>query len=255
MTFRPRLGVLPAAQRQLWPALADVPEPFVLYGGTRCAGSSSMTWASARPSRRASSRTSSSTVARSAASPLRSGAPSRAGHRDPAQQGTRRRSARSSACSKTTSPTSARVSLWLLPRRLPDVVHAAPLQQPVQPVRIHLRHRGQQEVGVLVVGRASQIWRQSIWSGAGLGARSCSQPVGAGVWKFERCARLPILPLRHRMKYPRATPIIIVTTPTATLINRSRRVARSLAFSLFSMTGPASLRNRMCSSSLANHSS
>ena len=37
MTFRPRLDVLPAAQRQLWPALADVPEPFVLYGGTALA--------------------------------------------------------------------------------------------------------------------------------------------------------------------------------------------------------------------------
>ena len=37
MTFRPRLDVLPAAQRRLWPALADVPEPFVLYGGTALA--------------------------------------------------------------------------------------------------------------------------------------------------------------------------------------------------------------------------
>ena len=36
-TFRPRLDVLPAAQRRLWPALADVPEPFVLYGGTALA--------------------------------------------------------------------------------------------------------------------------------------------------------------------------------------------------------------------------
>ena len=37
MTFRPRLDVLPAAQRRLWPALADVSEPFVLYGGTALA--------------------------------------------------------------------------------------------------------------------------------------------------------------------------------------------------------------------------
>ena len=37
MTFRPRLDVLPAAQRRLWPAPADVPEPFVLYGGTALA--------------------------------------------------------------------------------------------------------------------------------------------------------------------------------------------------------------------------
>ena len=37
MTFRPRLDVLPAAQRRLWPALADVPDTFVLYGGSaRC---------------------------------------------------------------------------------------------------------------------------------------------------------------------------------------------------------------------------
>ena len=37
MAFRPRLDVLSAAQRRLWPALADVPEPFVLYGGTALA--------------------------------------------------------------------------------------------------------------------------------------------------------------------------------------------------------------------------
>ena len=37
MTFRPRLDVLPAAQRRLWPALADVPDTFVLYGGTALA--------------------------------------------------------------------------------------------------------------------------------------------------------------------------------------------------------------------------
>ena len=37
ITFRPRLDVLPAAQRRLWPALADVPDTFVLYGGTALA--------------------------------------------------------------------------------------------------------------------------------------------------------------------------------------------------------------------------
>ena len=37
MTFRPRLDLLPAAQRRLWPALAEVPEPFVLHGGTALA--------------------------------------------------------------------------------------------------------------------------------------------------------------------------------------------------------------------------
>ena len=37
MTFRLRLDVLPAAQRRLWPALADVPDTFVLYGGTALA--------------------------------------------------------------------------------------------------------------------------------------------------------------------------------------------------------------------------
>lgn len=34
MTFSPRLDVLPAAQRALWPELAAVPQHFVLYGGT-----------------------------------------------------------------------------------------------------------------------------------------------------------------------------------------------------------------------------
>ena len=34
MTLRPRLDVLQPPQRELWPALADVPADFVLYGGT-----------------------------------------------------------------------------------------------------------------------------------------------------------------------------------------------------------------------------
>lgn len=34
MTLAPRLDVLPAAQRALWPDLAAVPNQFVLYGGT-----------------------------------------------------------------------------------------------------------------------------------------------------------------------------------------------------------------------------
>ena len=37
MTFKPRLDILPDEQRKLWPALADVPESFVLYGGTALA--------------------------------------------------------------------------------------------------------------------------------------------------------------------------------------------------------------------------
>ena len=37
MTFTPRLDVLPDEQRELWPALAYVPESFVLYGGTALA--------------------------------------------------------------------------------------------------------------------------------------------------------------------------------------------------------------------------
>lgn len=32
--FLPRLEILPAAQRELWPRLAEVPRRFVLYGGT-----------------------------------------------------------------------------------------------------------------------------------------------------------------------------------------------------------------------------
>jgi hypothetical protein len=36
-SFEPRLDVLPAAQRQLWPELARVPPSFVLYGGTALA--------------------------------------------------------------------------------------------------------------------------------------------------------------------------------------------------------------------------
>ncbi|MGH8246212.1 MAG: nucleotidyl transferase AbiEii/AbiGii toxin family protein [Gammaproteobacteria bacterium] len=37
MTFEPQLGALPAAQRALWPELAQVPRHFVLYGGTAVA--------------------------------------------------------------------------------------------------------------------------------------------------------------------------------------------------------------------------
>ena len=37
MTFEPRLDVLPDEQRALWPALASVPDAFVLYGGTALA--------------------------------------------------------------------------------------------------------------------------------------------------------------------------------------------------------------------------
>lgn len=32
--FTPKLEVLPPAQRDLWPKLADLPDHFVLYGGT-----------------------------------------------------------------------------------------------------------------------------------------------------------------------------------------------------------------------------
>jgi len=32
--FIPRLDILPAAQRRLWPELTMVPEEFALYGGT-----------------------------------------------------------------------------------------------------------------------------------------------------------------------------------------------------------------------------
>ncbi len=37
MTFAPRLDVLPAAQRALWPELSAVPQRYVLYGGTALA--------------------------------------------------------------------------------------------------------------------------------------------------------------------------------------------------------------------------
>jgi hypothetical protein len=37
MSFVPRLDVLPAAQRELWPELKQVPRHFVLYGGTALA--------------------------------------------------------------------------------------------------------------------------------------------------------------------------------------------------------------------------
>ncbi len=37
MTFKPRLDILPEVQRALWPALASVPETFVLYEGTALA--------------------------------------------------------------------------------------------------------------------------------------------------------------------------------------------------------------------------
>lgn len=37
MTFTPMLDVLSEAQRALWPALADLPDSFVLYGGTALA--------------------------------------------------------------------------------------------------------------------------------------------------------------------------------------------------------------------------
>jgi len=36
-TFRPRLDILPPAQRQLWSELAGLPSSFVLYGGTAVA--------------------------------------------------------------------------------------------------------------------------------------------------------------------------------------------------------------------------
>jgi hypothetical protein len=36
-TFQPRLDILPAAQRRLWPELSDTPEAFTLYGGTAIA--------------------------------------------------------------------------------------------------------------------------------------------------------------------------------------------------------------------------
>ena len=37
MTFKPFLDVLPDEQRRLWPALSDIPDSFVLYGGTALA--------------------------------------------------------------------------------------------------------------------------------------------------------------------------------------------------------------------------
>ncbi len=37
MTFKPLLHMLPKAQRALWPALASIPDSFVLYGGTALA--------------------------------------------------------------------------------------------------------------------------------------------------------------------------------------------------------------------------
>ena len=37
MTFTPRLDTLPNAQRALWPALGDIPDSCVLYGGTALA--------------------------------------------------------------------------------------------------------------------------------------------------------------------------------------------------------------------------
>lgn len=37
MAFNPRLDILPAAQRRLWPELAETPRHFTLYGGTAIA--------------------------------------------------------------------------------------------------------------------------------------------------------------------------------------------------------------------------
>lgn len=37
MTFKPFLDVLPEEQRRLWPALSDIPDSFILYGGTALA--------------------------------------------------------------------------------------------------------------------------------------------------------------------------------------------------------------------------
>src|ERR1700740_2603696 len=34
LVFSPRLEILPAAQRKLWPELAETPAEFTLYGGT-----------------------------------------------------------------------------------------------------------------------------------------------------------------------------------------------------------------------------
>ena len=35
--LQPKLDVLPEAQRELWPALIDIPDSYVLYGGTTLA--------------------------------------------------------------------------------------------------------------------------------------------------------------------------------------------------------------------------
>jgi len=35
--FSPRLDILPAAQRRLWPELSSTPDHFILYGGTAIA--------------------------------------------------------------------------------------------------------------------------------------------------------------------------------------------------------------------------
>jgi hypothetical protein len=35
--MRPRLDILPAEQQRLWPELSQLPEHFVLYGGTAVA--------------------------------------------------------------------------------------------------------------------------------------------------------------------------------------------------------------------------
>ena len=37
MTFKPILDILPSEQQKLWPALSDIPDWFVLYGGTALA--------------------------------------------------------------------------------------------------------------------------------------------------------------------------------------------------------------------------
>ncbi|MEG2185298.1 MAG: nucleotidyl transferase AbiEii/AbiGii toxin family protein, partial [Cloacibacillus sp.] len=37
MVFQPKVEILPAAQRELWPLLSEVPQDFVLYGGTAVA--------------------------------------------------------------------------------------------------------------------------------------------------------------------------------------------------------------------------
>ena len=37
MIIRPRIDILPEAQKILWPMLKEVPKDFVLYGGTAVA--------------------------------------------------------------------------------------------------------------------------------------------------------------------------------------------------------------------------